>query len=295
MKGQYLRDITAGVIGARRDGHDDKTIIDHLSIDPTLGEQVDRARASGMSDGEIVHHVAAAGRALDPVVTPVAPERLYQRAVDANPKGLTFNEDMMADVQSQMDNLASDFIDHNLDHYTRDEVTDSHPSAPQPEFVDAIYKLSKTALGRQILTYGRDNGLHQKVIYDPGIAGPDDVDIASDEWRYDPAALQRDVGQRIEGDGRDTADFNVVTGHALGHTAMGRGAPGLPRIMSDKILSGQGDNVFPPPSYVSPQRHAEEVRDVRLVENPLRRAWGLPARTTYSEVNDVYGPKGLVR
>jgi hypothetical protein len=54
-----------GVRQARREGHDDKTIVDHLSIDPQAGEHVDRARASGLTDRDIADHVHGADGGVD--------------------------------------------------------------------------------------------------------------------------------------------------------------------------------------------------------------------------------------
>jgi hypothetical protein len=212
--------------------------------------------------------------------------------VDANPQGFQFSEDMVAGAESRLDNLASNFLDENVDHYSMvggDEVK----SAPQQALVDAIYKLSQTALGRQILAYGHDNGMRQKFVHEQG-AGPEEIDVVTEEWRYDPDGIRALKGaDRLAQDGFDTADFNVVTGHGFGHTSIGRGALGLPTLRSREPASGPAEKIVI--GVRSPQRVADESRAVELFENPLRRSWGLPPRMSYFRDGDGGKDAGAAR
>lgn len=143
------------------------------------------------------------------------------------------------------------------------------------------------------MAYSRDNGLRQKFVYEQG-AGPEEIDVVTEEWRYDPDGVRALKGaDRLTHDGFDTADFNVVTGHGFGHTAIGRGALGVPTLRSREAASGPVKEVVI--GVRSPQRVADEARAVQLFENPLRRSWGLPPRTSYFKNGDADQPAGMIR
>lgn len=233
-----------------------------------------------------------AGAWQQPLNAPLDQPRVEPMRVDANPHGFQFSEDMIAGAESRLDNVAPKFLDENVDHYSvlgGDEVR----SEPQQALIDAIYKLSSTALGRQILAYGRANGLRQKFVYEQG-ADPEEIDVVTEEWRYDPDGVRALKGaDRLTQDGFDTADFNVITGHGFGHTSIGRGALGLPALRSREPASGPAEEILI--GVRSPQRVADESRAVELFENPLRRSWGLPPRTSYFKDGDAGKDVGIVR
>jgi hypothetical protein len=230
-----------------------------------------------------------------PPSAPLDRRRLEAMHVDANPAGLRFSEDMVAGAESRFDNLAPRFLDGNVDHFTSDAGNTQTPSAVRPEVEQAIYRLSETARGRQMLNHAIGNDLRQIMIYRPTDEVLEDVDDIDSAISYDPAMLKNYGAKRpIEGDGHETADFNTIMAHAFGHTEIGRRAFGLPEIKRSD--AGAGPTVIerrddePPPAW----RVEEELRATRDFENAYRRSNGKPPRTGYFQKGDVY-PNGLVK
>lgn len=265
--------------GAGKDMIDDFDFDDEPALDGVIGD-LRLAAERGSS---------ARRRSLS---APLDRPRMEAMRVDANPERFQFSEDMVAGAESRLDSLAPRFLDENVDHFTKvgdDETT----SAPRQELIDAIYKLSETALGRQILSHARGNKMRQKFIYDPAETKPGHVDRVTDEWTYNPTASAYSSGQSLEGDGHETADFNVVTGHELGHTAIGRAGLGLPYIEAEEPQPNIGDAyVFRPPWSHTPQQIEEETRTTGEYENRFRGSWGLPPRKSYFTEGDVYRRRG---
>lgn len=251
----------------------------------------DDERALDEMIGRLGGGAPRAGAVVSPIVRATTPERLYRLPATANPKGLRFAEDMVAEAESGLDGLAADFIKNNLDHYT---LRDDRPSPPPPEIVDALHSYAGTARGRQVLAYARDHKLRQEMIDDKTSKQPEEVDRESGRMFYNPALIRTlPNAPGVAGEGRETADFGTMIAHMFGHTPIGRGALGLPSLNGaapamESAAPSTNEIVVQYGSEPTLNQRIEEIRATREFENAYRRSKGLPPRRTYYTQDDVY-------
>lgn len=244
----------------------DKDALDAFDFDnePALDEMIGRLGGEPASSDVVAY----------PVMAPTPRERLYRRAVDDTPQGFAFAEDMVAGGESQLDNLASRFLERNADHFTG-----GSPSSPTPELRKAIQDYASTAQGRLVLTYAGDHDLRQDFDYGPMDNRPEQVPPPGEVMLYNPAAIRlMATSQSADSDGFDTADFSTVFAHGVGHTRMGREALGLPQIRPGAADGPLTVSLGGPPT---PEEIEEELRATALFENPYRRSKGFPLRRSY--------------
>ncbi len=96
---------------------------------------------------------------------------------------------------------------------------------------------------------------------------------------------KRDAGHLPAGSYMEEATLGTLLAHEIGHTEVGRLALGLPIINSYlRTDIGNGRVTF---IFSREMVRKEELRAVRLFENPYRQYIGIPLRESYYKAGDV--------
>lgn len=131
------------------------------------------------------------------------------------------------------------------------------------------------------------------MIYDASLKDSEKVDQSSGLMQYNPAALKALANvEHIDGDGHQTADLENMIAHMFGHTPIGRGALGLPKIEQrgdPSYIPNDPDEivVIQRSSAPTPERVAEELQATGRYENANRRSRGQEMRRSYFTPNNV--------
>lgn len=153
-----------------------------------------------------------------------------------------------------------------------------------------LIKIFSTSLGEKIINVNGKGALEFILVNDPR----DAFGVTGNKIYYMKSPLswylyKRDSGHLPSGAYMAEATLGTLIAHEIGHTPIGRAALGLPEIntyLRTTFSKGRVGFVFSREKVKQ-----EELRAVRLFENPYRKHFDIPLRESYYHPGDVFSPE----